>query len=381
MTTTVASSILVADLIGVMLVLTLYFSNQRRPHMHRDMRLVTRMLWMTLVACVADLTLACIDGQPGMSNTVLLYVCGSLLFLMNVLTSLTWVKFIIIHLSIPFSNQRKHMYVFLLILSCALLAVNLFYPCVFSAQDNVYARAGGFWFFTCVIFLALGDSLYLYIKCRAKVGMLRVFPVYVFLVPILTGTIVQTLFTELTIGWPSVAVAMAGVMSALKNEVIFTDRLTGLHNRVYLEFLQQEIQKKKKTYVSGIMIDLNDFKQINDQFGHSMGDAALIATGDILNRIFGEYGVVMRYAGDEFIVLLNITDTLRVEQLMEEAHQAFADFNRTNSMPYRLSAAMGFAILDLKTQTMDEFMNRIDHEMYKEKNAYYSQPGRNRRKG
>ena len=68
--------------------------------------------------------------------------------------------------------------------------------------------------------------------------------------------------------------SVAGVLTALKNEIIFLDGLTGLHNRMYLEFLQKQAYKKKNVWVSGIMIDLNGFKQINDLYGHSEGDAA-----------------------------------------------------------------------------------------------------------
>ena len=63
------------------------------------------------------------------------------------------------------------------------------------------------------------------------------------------------------------ALTVAGIMTALKNEIIFTDCLTGLYNRVYLEFLHKRACNKKDCWVSGIMIDLN--KQINDNYGHA----------------------------------------------------------------------------------------------------------------
>ena len=49
--------------------------------------------------------------------------------------------------------------------------------------------------------------------------------------------------------------------------------------------------------IAGIMIDLNGFKQINDNYGHSEGDAALMIVADVLRKSFSEYGVVTRYAG------------------------------------------------------------------------------------
>ena len=147
---------------------------------------------------------------------------------------------------------------------------------------------------------------------------------------------------------------------------------------MYLQFLQSQAYEKKNACVSGIMIDLNGFKQINDTYGHSEGDAALIRAAELLRKSFSEYGVVMRYAGDEFVVMLNTTEETLVRLLIEQARKNFAEENRTNGKPYQLSAAMGYAAFDLKTGTMDDFMNRIDKQMYQDKLAYYAaHSGRN----
>lgn len=103
-------------------------------------------------------------------------------------------------------------------------------------------------------------------------------------------------------------------MTALKNEIIFTDCLTGLYNRVYLEFLHKRACNKKDCWVSGIMIDLNGFKQINDNYGHAEGDLALCIVADLLRKSFSEYGVVTRYAGDEFVIMLNTTDDQLIQK-------------------------------------------------------------------
>lgn len=223
------------------------------------------------------------------------------------------------------------------------------------------------------------DSLYLYAGCRKKAGTLKLFPVQVFLIPIAIGVMVQALFIEIAITWTSIAVAIAGVMTALKNEMIFLDRLTGLYNRVYLEFLQKQACKKKDLWVSGIMIDLNGFKQVNDNYGHSEGDTALVMVADILRKSFGEYGVVTRYAGDEFVVMLNTTEEAFIQKLIAQAKGNFEKENKTNDRPYQLSASMGYAIADLSVETVDDFMNRIDKQMYQDKLAYYEKNDRRKR--
>lgn len=171
-------------------------------------------------------------------------------------------------------------------------------------------------------------------------------------------------------------IAVAGIMTSMKNELIFIDRLTGLYNRAYLTYLQQEAQKKKSEPIAGIMLDLNGFKQINDNYGHSEGDTALILVADLLRKAFCEYGIVTRYAGDEFVVMLHTTDEQLITDLIARAKDIFEEENKTNDKPFQMSASMGYAISDLSKETIDDFMNRIDKLMYQDKLAYYEKNDR-----
>ena len=92
---------------------------------------------------------------------------------------------------------------------------------------------------------------------------------------------------------------------------------------------------------------------------------------DLLRKSFCEYGVVTRYAGDEFVVMLNTTDEQFIQELIRCAKKNFEEENRTNSRPYQLSASMGYAVSNLSVETSAEFMNRIDRQMYQDKLAYY----------
>ena len=136
--------------------------------------------------------------------------------------------------------------------------------------------------------------------------------------------------------------------------------------------MQKRAYKRKDTWVCGIMIDLNGFKAINDTYGHAEGDTALILAAGLLKNAFGEYGVVTRYAGDEFVVILNTADEQLVQSLIARAKENFEEVNGTHDKPYRLSASMGYAIADLHTETIADFMNRIDRQMYQDKLGYYA---------
>ena len=91
------------------------------------------------------------------------------------------------------------------------------------------------------------------------------------------------------------------------SRLIFEDELTGIYNRRFLyQYLQSKVRwdALNKNPLSLIMLDLDKFKQINDNYGHQTGDQALIWVAGLLKEVGGEQGMAIRYAGDEFMMLL-----------------------------------------------------------------------------
>lgn len=364
-------SVLTANIISILLIGTLYLANRQKAEYDRDMRLLQQMMVTIGIANVSDCCVYYLAGSSNIVIKVLVFLSGSGLFLGNVMIGYLWAKFIMVHMNIPFSDIRRNIYRTIGLISIVLLVINIFYPLVFSVSDGRYQR--GFAYIIFLIFAAfyILDSLYLYVKRVKKIGSLKLFPVHIFLIPVILGVVIQAFFVEIAITWTSIAISVAGIMTALKNEIIFTDCLTGLYNREYLEFLHKRACNKKDCWVSGIMIDLNGFKQINDNYGHAEGDLALCIVADLLLKSFSEYGVVTRYAGDEFVIMLNTTDDQLIQKIIKSAKKNFVTENEKNDKLYQLSASMGYAITNLSNETIDDFMNRIDEQMYQDKMKYY----------
>lgn len=364
-------SVLTANIISILLIGTLYFANRQKAVYNREMRLLQQMMVIIGIANISDCCVYYLTSSSNVVIKVLVFLSGSGLFLGNVMIGYLWAKFIMVHMNITFSNIRRNIYRTIGLISIVLLVINIFYPLVFSVSDGRYQR--GFAYIIFLIFAAfyILDSLYLYVKRVKKNGSLKLFPVHIFLIPVILGVVIQAFFVEIAITWTSIAISVAGIMTALKNEIIFIDCLTGLYNRMYLEFLHKRACNKKDCWVSGIMIDLNGFKQINDNYGHAEGDLALCIVADLLRKSFSEYGVVTRFAGDEFVIMLNTTDEQLIQKIIKSAKKNFVIENEKNNKPYQLSASMGYAITNLSNETIDDFMNRIDEQMYQDKMKYY----------
>ena len=89
--------------------------------------------------------------------------------------------------------------------------------------------------------------------------------------------------------------------------LVFEDELTGIHNRRFLlNYFQYKISwdALKDHPLALIMVDLDHFKKINDAYGHYVGDQALVWVAGLLKEVSGDEGLAIRYAGDEFMVLI-----------------------------------------------------------------------------
>lgn len=253
------------------------------------------------------------------------------------------------------------------------LVANFIHPFVFQIIDgNVYQRLVGYWIYAVLDYGIALDSLILYFWTRRKSGMLSVFPIWVYFIPLSLGVFAQTMVFGVSLIAASLAVAMAGVFASLQNELIFRDHLTGLYNRVYLDFRLKSLKKNRKTSITGVMLDLNSFKKINDNYGHSAGDGALVHLATILQETVGDRGATIRYAGDEFIVLLHTIEQTEIDSFINALEQSMKIFNMSSGEPYKLSTSYGISKFDLQNKSSDDFIKEMDHNMYEFKRNYYA---------
>jgi len=146
-----------------------------------------------------------------------------------------------------------------------------------------------------------------------------------------------------------------------------TDPLTGVANRYSLaDFFRQEVARKKRYHsnFSVIMVDLDHFKQVNDDYGHNMGDKVLTAVAKILSENVRENDVVGRWGGEEFILLCpqsNHSGTLR---MAESLRQNIAK----NEFPgaVHITASFGVTVYG-EDETLETFIKRVDDALYEAK--------------
>lgn len=368
-------SIYVANIIGIVLIVVLIICNlwrlQSRTPANKNLVL---MMFFALTSCIADPISYTMKGIPGLMPKIAVYATSTWLFAANMLAVLCWVRFLGYYLNGSITRKHKIALNAIIVAGVTVLIVNLFHPIVFSIdENNLYERKSFYFFFTAIDYLLVINSLFTYYRSKQRGGVLKFFPIWVYIVPIIIGGIIQSLFYGISVIPTSIAISIAGILASLQNEMIYRDALTGVFNRTYLDYQLKKFAKRPKLKITGIMLDLNDFKRINDELGHSVGDEALIATTRILQRSINSMGNVMRYAGDEFIIFINTQDDDTIESCIKRIRYNFDKFNDEMNKPYKLSASMGFCKLDFAKMQIDDFINTIDSRMYEDKKAFYTQ--------
>lgn len=147
----------------------------------------------------------------------------------------------------------------------------------------------------------------------------------------------------------------------------FRDPLTGLYNRRYFNQLAQAHEDGDKREIGLIMGDMNHLKQINDTYGHGVGDTYLCAVSDILKKVAGN-NEVFRLGGDEFAILVHEADEELLRQMLEEIRR-LCDAFVFEHVP--LSISLGYELCSEGTLNLSQLFSRAESKMYLEKKKFH----------
>ena len=187
--------------------------------------------------------------------------------------------------------------------------------------------------------------------------------------------VVQTLWITVPMFCFGCAIMMIYVYITSLNDQVSIDELTRLNNRTQLKkYIASDVPKQNSgisdRYV--LMIDLNKFKQINDQYGHVEGDFALRRAADALKISCSENPMktfIARYGGDEFIIIAKTEDEDLVKDLCSRIKENIVRLNNESGAKYELTASIGYAGYSGGIECFQKALNDADEALYREKAA------------
>ncbi len=175
---------------------------------------------------------------------------------------------------------------------------------------------------------------------------------------------------ELLLSYTAEAIKRIHLQKELEQQAIH-DPLTGAYNRRYFDqTIETELQRSKRYNhpIGFLMIDIDRFKEINDTFGHQTGDKVLQTVAELLSDQLRENDLVIRYGGDEFLVVLPETNG-KLEVVKERIQQSVANRNKENSL-FDFPVALSIGTAHWKPEDdlpIEQVLASADERMYEEK--------------
>ena len=340
-----------------------------------DGKLFYLMCLLCLTLCMLETISFALDGKLFAGALELAMFLNCLSLALAVTLAFLWVCYVDFRLFRD--RHRLHKRYSIVGIPAVLIAVlafcNLFFNIFFGVtSDNNYYRTPLFLLPCLVIYGYMTYGAILSFRSRSQMDQYLFMPAMSFLVPIYVGSMIQLLNYGIALIWASVALGLILLYINLQSEEIFLDPLTNLYNRNYLVHHMDRLcrQVAPDHSITGILLDVNNFKYINDTYGHIKGDAVLRAMGEILLRATDQtQAVVARYGGDEFLILLHSAQPESLQQITDSIQRELQAYNASNHTLPPLSVSAGIATL-VHTDVFSFFQD-MDAKMYADKKAFY----------
>ena len=364
--------ILVANGTGAFLVLFLLLYRIRISQTNQfDEKAYNFMLIVTFIATINETLSFIIDARPGFIFHILQYISNTISSASSGIIGYCWCLFVEYHIHRNFKRIKKKSRILSvpLIIATILIFINLLGTGIIFdiSKENVYTRGPMNFILYIFVFVYYIESIYTVQKAKNDSILVEFFPIYFFIIPCMIGTMIQGFFFGISTVWLCVAIAFIIVYIEIQISISFIDDLSGLYNRKYMNHYLDKLQNDKPKHVYGFLMDINDFKTINDIYGHLKGDQAIIQFGKILQHSIDKDSVAIRMGGDEFVIFAILKSNEEALALKKRIEQNVRQFNTNSTEPFHLSFSIGMAKYSGNIET---FLSSMDDSMYEAKNMH-----------
>ena len=330
----------------------------------------------TLLATISFSLFALISGIfNGTSynfSQIILIISHSLYFFSESLIGYFYTNYILKRINLQEKREYKFILYIPLILSIFFLIINLTKKILFTISiDNLYSPSKYLYLYNLInaiyvlIIITNLISYYFYNKnSKNEIKSLILFT----LLPVVSAGI-QNYNYGIILGQVGFTLSELLIYFNNQKKEANYDELTGVYNRRAFNKRANKIYYSNKSMFLMLM-DANDFKIINDKYGHLEGDKALIQIAYILNSAINNthknYSLA-RYGGDEFVIVGNIQNKDEVAQLINQIEEEEKKYNKETNNKYNIKLSIGYAIQNDNHTSVEDLIKEADALMYAKK--------------
>ena len=360
----------------------LWVSGNRRKTSKKgsDQHIFRMLLASTAIMLVTDAISWYLDGSLHSVARIVLYADLTLYYAFHTIPTVYFIRYVNLQVVGEVASSRplpRFVYLVPLIIVIASI-ISPFTGFLFSLDaTGHYARGSGFFLFAILQYGLVLYSFIIVIRKRKKLRRRVFITLMAYPLPMLAAASLQMLVFGLVLIWPSLTLFLVAAAANIDNRRSRLDHLTGTANRRSLdEELENRIAAVRPGWnLSGLLMDVDDFKSINDKFGHDAGDRALEDVGSLLMSSVRVEDLVARMGGDEFVVLFDSADHGALNEMVKRIEAALEKHNAGGNRPYHLSLSIGRANFDSALdKTAPEFLARLDADMYLRKRQKKGMP-------
>lgn len=354
----------------LLMIVKIHMNQQGKKNFLPDEKLLAAMIDLTMFQCFFDTLVFWIDGKLFPSAISLNYIGNIIYYSINITISYLWTLFTEYKLNSS-SIKMKRLAIIMgvpLAIVVLLVASAPWNGFIFTiTEENLYTRTS--WHFLIptmlIVFYLFRGTLRIYIH-RGNQGKYMIFPAIYFITPVTIAMLAQNLHYGISLIFIGIAIGLTGIYLSAQNESAYIDPLCGVYNRRYYhDYICALCNSGNKGKIIGALLDMDDFKSINDCYGHSMGDEVLKQFSAILRSCMDGLGFVVRYGGDEFILIAQQPD-LRMEEVVAAIEKETEAANAADIHVFRL--AFSYGIAEIPTDIGSEkFLQIMDAQMYEMK--------------
>lgn len=338
------------------------------------------VLYMILIIQLLLASFWALGALAGKPVVILRNIVFFIYYVFNNVIPLIWVYYAYIQVHSGQKNVKfQWLYGIPFAFSLILVFLNPFIHDLYSIDaSNGYHTGNLFILNAAICYSYILISLFIPFVNRRPIEIRRFWAIFLFSVPPVVGSVIQLTVGGIDLIWAGALLSILIIYLNLLSDTINMDYLTNVYNRMQADqYVSAKINKSLpgKTF-SGIMIDIDKFKEINDKLGHYAGDEALKITARLIKKCIGSQNFIARFGGDEFIVILETDDIETVRRIADNIVQAFEKYNRTSGNLFELKLSLGYDVYDYdRKMTKYQFLKHIDHLMYTKKRGHKALDG------
>ena len=353
----------------IVMTIVLYNQIMYIPQNSKYKRVVVELSTSLSLMIFGNGVLSCVNGTNFFGSYYINYVFTVIYFLLNGLVPLLWFKYMYIFYDTSPKKSISQITAIPYLLYLILIFINCFTDILFSINsNNQYQREDGFWLIVILNMTYILASVVVIILAITRNRGFRSEGKHILLGMLLValGIVLQLYFWEDSFILLTFLLFMLIVFLRFQNLEMLVDPLTGLGNRRRMQLYIDKLSRKRKGEFSAIVFDIDDFKDINDLYGHIYGDRDLIVISKILEKSAGNKKITcIRYGGDEFIV---ITPKEEVNEFIAKFKKLLSEFNDHKEFPSKIDVSIGVSEFTVNSEiNMEYIINTADKLMYEKK--------------